>query len=340
MTNRTLTHVAIGFAILLGACNGSDPSGIGSSTTKVGNVYRIEPTGWWTTIPSMRRGESINAMLRPADKTLLAFGNGRVYRSTDDGGRWSHHDIQGLSTVPSGTRWVIDPVLFDDGTIVAPTTGGGLYRSTDGGITWRDLGRAGEIFLAAAGLGDGAMIAVARTYTELASFVLRSTDRGTTWDTLGRMPLGPTCGGLLVAMNNSILSHSVDRGVVRSTDGGRTWTDVPDLDGGGVVAVMRLANGTILAGTAFGRLHRSSDNGATWNASDGGLPGFSIVTSFREVGGVVYAGTAGNGIFASSDDGRLWSRMSWCDMNINCIEVLDDGSVLAGTSAVPDGVRE
>lgn len=137
---------------------------------------------------------------------------------------------------------------------------GGLYRTDDGGISWRALHGglpAGDGFYSVRGLmvdeGDP--------------------DR------------------LLIALGNQ---WTANRGIYLSRDGGGTWDKKADAaflgneqhrSCGTITA--RLADGTLLVGSAGDGLLSSSDGGETWNLA--GLKGFNIVDLKVSPDGTLYA---------------------------------------------------
>ena len=75
-----------------------------------------------------------------ADALLMAIGDGtpgyktRLYRSVDRGYQWTE---TALETPPNSTFWALGAHEADPGLVFAGTKYGDLYRSTDGGRSWR-----------------------------------------------------------------------------------------------------------------------------------------------------------------------------------------------------------
>src|SRR6266508_1541690 len=137
------------------------------------------------------------------------------------------------------TDAVVDPVRSN--TVYAGAATGGVWRSTDGGVTFRrswpatltpSIGAlavtpAGAVY---AGTGEGNPGGGSVTFP--GNGVFRSTDGGTTWtpaglagsDRIGRLALDPTNPNrLFAAATGSLFTPGGVRGLYRTTDGGATW---------------------------------------------------------------------------------------------------------------------
>ncbi len=122
----------------------------------------------WTQV---RQDNVLSPLAIRAGATTRLFGvdtTGLVV--SDDGGRtWS-----ALATPP--TYPMTGLAATPDGQVVYAGSPDGLYRSTDGGKTWRPTTYKGSAF-AIATSGDGAIVAVVSKETDF----FRSPDGGTTW---------------------------------------------------------------------------------------------------------------------------------------------------------------
>src|SRR6266540_4049341 len=207
------------------------------------------------------------------------------------------------------TDAVVDPVRSN--TVYAGAATGGVWRSTDGGVTFRrswpatltpSIGAlavtpAGAVY---AGTGEGNPGGGSVTFP--GNGVFRSTDGGTTWtpaglagsDRIGRLALDPTNPNrLFAAATGSLFTPGGVRGLYRTTDGGTTWqrvlagangtTGAVDVaidpnNPNRVFAVMwdhkREPRGRTYGGVGSG-VFRSTDGGTTWTPVGGGLPASS-----------------------------------------------------------------
>src|SRR5260370_12609623 len=134
-----------------------------------------------------------------------------------------------------------DPKTYDMGT-----TGGGLWKTDDMGISWRNVsdgffktGSVGAVAVAESdpnvvyvGMGEHAVRGV---MTSSGDGVYKSTDAGKTWKKIGldesqhisRIAIDPKNPNVvLVAAQGALYAPSQQRGIYKSTDGGATWKNV------------------------------------------------------------------------------------------------------------------
>ncbi|MCB2229146.1 hypothetical protein KQH82_00390 [bacterium] len=213
----------------------------------------------------------------------------------------------GPTNIP-GRITAIDVHPSDIATVYAGSAAGGIFKSTDSGVTWTpifddvgspaigaiaiDPNNANIIYV-----GTGEANQGADNYP--GTGIYKSTDAGATWTYVGlaesrhiaRIVIDPinsqrvfvAAGGRHFGDGNSV------RGVYRSDDGGATWvqklyisdiTSCIDLvynhNTGTVLAAMwdkvrYLSQPTILGGPNTG-LYRSTDLGENWTIAGGGIP--------------------------------------------------------------------
>ncbi|MFW6206014.1 MAG: glycosyl hydrolase, partial [Gemmatimonadota bacterium] len=179
-------------------------------------------------------------------------------------------------------------------------TGGGLWKTTDGGTTWRPV-TDGQIASASVGAVDvcaadpdvvwiGTGEVQLRGNVQPGDGVYRSTDAGETWEhagladarNIGRVRIDPTdCRTVWVAALGHYGEPNPERGVFRTTDGGETWEKVlyvdestgavdlsldatdPDRAFVGTWDVWRKPWGLKSGGPGSG-LYRTADGGGSW----------------------------------------------------------------------------
>lgn len=203
---------------------------------------------------------SVGAVSIPADDpNLVWLGTGEnnnrqssswgdgVYKSTNGGATWSR---MGLRDSKQIARIVIDPVDHDVVYVAALgdlwKSGGerGIYKTTDGGLTWTKVLDAGPDAGGTALVMDPTnnKTLYAATYQRRrsswgmngggpASGIWKSTDAGRTWTRLTRgLPEGAIgrIGLDIFRRNTSVLyarvEHPKQGGVYRSNDAGQSWT--------------------------------------------------------------------------------------------------------------------
>ncbi len=200
-------------------------------------------------------------------------------------------------------------VVGDIHTYYMGTTGGGVWKTDDMGVTWRNIsdgffqtGSVGAVAVSESdpnvvyvGMGEHAIRGV---MTHSGDGVYKSTDAGKTWKKVGleatrhisRIQIHPTDPNTVyVAAQGALYGPNPDRGVFKSTDGGVTWNKVLYVDEktGCVELQMDRTNPRVLyAGmNEYGRLpwkvisggtgsavYKSTDSGATWEKIHNGLP--------------------------------------------------------------------
>lgn len=207
----------------------------------------------------------------------------------------------GRSTAVTGVA--ADPFTFYFGGI-----GGGVWKSTDAGITWRNVSdrffEAGSVGAIAVSDSNprvvyaGTGTACPRTNVSPGVGVYRSDDGGETWvhaglrdaGQIGRIRIHPRDPDLVYA---AVLGHAsspnATRGVFRSSDGGRSWQKVLFISEGTGIADLAMdpADPRVLYaaswsferkpwafenGSTDGGIFKSDDGGDTWTRLAGGLP--------------------------------------------------------------------
>lgn len=206
----------------------------------------------------------IPALVRTSNNTLLAFAEGRVdgckpdvninrpivvRSSYDEGATWSLIRV----AVPGNTRCGLNypaPVVVGDQILLHYHGCGGVNAtvSSDDGLTWTELGRAG-FQGGGCGVGGAAKLSETKLVMACADHAEISDDGGKTWRwSKGNVSKGENVSGLgeslmaadgrpgSVAMfirsgsNDALANHAV----ALSNDGGETWTDarlLPDVMG-------------------------------------------------------------------------------------------------------------
>lgn len=191
--------------------------------------------------------------------------------------------------------------------IFAGSVYGGIYKTTDGGATWR------PVFDSTAYLSIGCItidktnpnIMYAGTGDPSTSFtaftgngVYKSTNGGETWSYLGlaqtgvvaKIEIHPTNSQVLFAATMGFLMRrDTNKGLYKSTDGGVTWNSVLYIDNetGTMDVKIHPANPQIMYATTMRRirthkesivfgpttgLYKSIDGGNTWGELTNGLP--------------------------------------------------------------------
>ena len=200
-------------------------------------------------------------------------------------------------------------VVGDNATYYMGTTGGGLWKTDNMGISWRNIsdgffktGTIGAIAVAESdpnvvyvGTGEHAIRGV---MTHSGDGVYRSTDAGKTWKKIGldstrhvsRIVIHPKNPDVvLVAAQGALYGPSKERGIYKSADGGNTWKNVLYVDEKTGAAELSMDPNNpriiyaamwehgrlpwkIISGGPGSGLYKSTDMGETWTKMTEGLP--------------------------------------------------------------------
>jgi len=277
--------------------------------TAGGGVWKSNDAGrTWQSLFDHQPASSVGALaVAPSDPRVIYVGTGQVaarydvgagngvYRSADGGQHWQH---MGLDATRHIGKILIDPQHPDTvlagalGHYFGPNHERGVFRSTDGGKTWKQTlfidDNTGIVDMAADPANSAIIYAAAwqvRNYPWLSYFqpnagpgsgLYRSSDGGVTWKRLGGKGW-PT--GALARIG------------LATASGGRVYAVVDDA-----------------SEPAQGGLYRSDDGGASWQATShaGWLENdyFSRITVDPKDRNRIYS--AGQSIRVSSDGGKSW----------------------------------
>jgi hypothetical protein len=221
-----------------------------------------------------------------------------------------------------------------NGIVVAGTTGGNIYRSTDNSASWNFVQRLGtetDTF-SLADLGGG--IVVAGTYPT--GQIYRSTDNGASWNLVQRLGTETAVYSLADLGGGIIVAGTTGGNVYRSTNNGASWNFVQRLGTETYVfSFADLGGGIVVAGTnPTGQIHRSTDSGASWTLVQR-LGTETAVYSLADLGNnIVVAGTTGGNVYRSIDNGASWNfiQQLGTETEVRSLADLGNGIVVAGTT--------
>ena len=200
-------------------------------------------------------------------------------------------------------------VVGDPKTYYMGTTGGGLWKTDDMGISWRNISdgffKTGSVGAIAVSESDANVVyvgmgehAVRGVMTHHGDGVYKSTDAGKTWKRIGlelsqhisRIVIDPRNPNIvLVAAQGALYSPSQQRGIFKSVDGGMTWKNVlfvndktgaaelsMDMNNPRMIYAAMWEHGRlpwkVISGGPGSGLYKSTDEGDTWEKLKEGLP--------------------------------------------------------------------
>jgi photosystem II stability/assembly factor-like uncharacterized protein len=265
---------------------------------------------WDPVGPTNIGGRIADLAVHPMDAFTLYVGaaEGGVIKTTDGGSTWTptFDDVETLSI----GDLAIDPTHPDiiyagtgepNGGGGSLTYGGlGIYKTTNGGVTWTNMGLTDTRYIGRVVIDSG----------------------------------NPNI--VFVAAMGALFSTNPERGVFRSTDAGASWEHVLSVNDstGAIDLVIDRQNPDRIYAATWERIrrphtrdyggpgsgiYRSTDGGDTWSLLGGGLPapspnigriGIAISLANPMVLYAIYADAVGNfaGVYRTQNGGDLWTR--------------------------------
>ena len=262
----------------------------------------------WRNIGPFRggRANAVSGVINNDQKFYAGYTGGGVW-STDDGGINWHNISDGFFTVGSIGDIAVsesDPNIVYVGTGehavrgVMTSYGNGVYKSTDAGKTWKNIGLEKS--------------------RHIAEVVIH--------------PKNPDI--VFVAAQGTVHGPNNERGVYKSTDGGTTWKRTLYInDSTGIASLsMDMTNPRVLYAAAWEHrrypwtvssggpgsgIWKSVDEGNTWTKLSDGLPklmgkiGVSVSRANpSRVFAIVETEKAKSGLYRSDDAGKTWALFS------------------------------
>ena len=327
-----------------------------------GGVWMSEDAGaTWHSLGDNLPAASVGAMaIAPSNAKTIYVGTGQVeprydvaagngvYKSTDGGKSWNS---AGLAATRHIGAILVDPRSADTvlvgalGHYFGPNRERGVYKSTDGGKTWKQTlfvdANTGVVDLAADPANPDVIYAAAwqaRNWPWLSYFqpnagpgsgVYKSGDGGNTWKrvsgngwptaNLGRIGLAAANGNRVYAVvkvspgsgNVHHAAHEDEGGLYRSDDGGATWTLVSKeswLQNDYFSRITVDPGNRERLYSAGQSIRRSDDGGKTWTIAKGAPGGDDyhfVWINPKHPDHMITASDQGTAV--SVDDGKTWS---------------------------------
>lgn len=255
------------------------------------------------------RVDDIAVLERDPRIFYIAAATGGLWKTTNAGISLTpvFDSTNGLVSIGAVTIPAEDPNLVWVGTgennnRQSSSWGDGVYKSTDGGASWKHMGL--------------------RDSKQVARIVIDPVDHDVVY----------------VAALGDLWKSGGERGIYKSTDGGTTWTKVLDAgpDAGGTAIVMDPTNNKTLYAATYQRrraswgfngggtqsgIWKSTDAGRTWMRLGKGLPDGALgrigLDIYRRNTSVLYARVEHpkqGGVYRSDDAGQSWRKMGSTNM--------------------------
>lgn len=250
--------------------------------------------------------------------------SGDVYRSSNNGMLWTEASA-GLNRYHCKALSVLDNDLFASSTQFSGDGYGGLFRSTNDGITWVETGLP-NAFVSCISVSGKKLIAGTQ------GGIYLTTNYGTTWTVSYSSQTNNDIVALSVSENNyfaGIYSGSI--GILRSTNNGSNWFAANGGLTNTSVRAFAVSGSNLFVGTWGGGVFISTNNGEYWNDVNSGLTNTNVLT-FVVLGSNLFAGTLGGGVFLSTNNGVSWNDVNsgLTSLNVICL-VESSNHLFAGT---------
>jgi photosystem II stability/assembly factor-like uncharacterized protein len=290
---------------------------------------RLNAVNWLPFGPDGGHARSFAADPRDPSHLYLGTLTGWVYESRDGGGSWKR-----LALVGGRDNLALDSIVVDSanprhilvGGWVLGSTGGGLYISNDGGVTWQDDAEMrGQSIRAMAGAPSDPKVMVAGTLKG----VYRSTDGGEHWRIISPE------GSQEIHEVESIAIDPADPQVIyagtwhlpwKTTDGGEHWANIKQgiIDDSDVFSIIVDPKApSVVYLSACSGIYKSQNSGEKFQKVQG-IPSTArrtrvLMQDPRDLN-IVFAGTT-EGLFRTGDSGSTWLRTTGPEVIVNDVYV-------------------
>lgn len=307
--------LTVGFVSTSAEEDGKSPESLGS----FGNWQGVGPVG----------GDVRSIVVDPKDKDKFYFGtlDGQIYTSDNGGKSWK------ILSNFNRPQLIVDNILIDSRdsrTLYVAAhrhkEPGGFYKSTDGGVTWREAGD----------LKDEAVYAITQSSKNPDMFVVGtyhgvfvSFDSANSWK---KLPNENVPGLINV---ESVAIDPRDTNVIfagtwflpyKTTDGGKTWRIIKQgmIEDSDVFAIdIDPRDPDHIYASACSGIYESKNSGELWKKVQG-IPSQSRRTRWivqhPSKPGYVFAATT-EGFWMTADNGNSWSLTTSRQLEINMIAV-------------------
>ena len=286
------------------ASSANHPDNVVGGLQDIGSFYW---TGNGSDANHLYGGDGMDCMVDPDDPNIIYYSvhNGSMFRSMDGGNSIDQNIKPPGATGGWLMPWKMNPL--NKHTLIAGYKNG-VYRSTDRGSSWQNLGVRANKHLAISPADTN------RLYAIFSKEMYTTSDLGVTWDTIpnGGSP-NSTVSSLCVDPYDASTLYVTYGGnissgkIFKSTDAGQTWTDytatglpaLPIYSSAIQIDSNNIEKGIYL-GTEVGIYYRNLITGTSWEYVSQNLPNCPVYDlDINYTNFTLRAGTYGRGLWES-----------------------------------------
>ncbi len=233
---------------------------------------------------------------------------------------------------------VLQLLKTHNGSFLAATQYGSLYRSTDRGASWQlrfnppTSAFPGNSYRGLLSNSQGHIFAAHHN-----GGVIRSLDDGVNWEPWGSGLEFRRLLALAIGPNDELFVATLLKGIWHSTNNGRTWKAFGnEFSSKAVSQTMAVGDdGTVYVGTANDGLFRCFNRYHWLNDAQAPLRNAPITTIMTLADGSIVAGLASEGVYISRDGGIAWEILASSqpeNATLTSLMLAADGTYFAGWS--------
>src|SRR6267143_1882596 len=290
----------------------------------------------------MRRAGGPDKLIPPSGYEAALLQSKRVQKdrnlltSSTAATNWVSVNPSGLFYARTGANYIsgrTNSIAFhptDSSTFYVGAAGGGVWKTTDGGLHFQPMtDNLSALTCGAVAVdpnnGSVVYVATGELNYSLDSYygdgIFKSTDGGNAWTKIATTSLGSYFSALVINPQNSSIIHAAgSNGVFKSTDAGTTWANTNNASNVNSL-VMDPTNPDVLyiasGGLGQNTISKTTDGGASWTILTNGLPPSGTARIALAISAsnpsVLYASIANGinfallGLYQTTNGGSLWT---------------------------------